>query len=161
MHLVVLQLQLLIFLFDYMLKDLFLVVELRFLLINVSLAFTLHQLDLIFYLLCGVAAASAQIYFASASATPMIGASGAIAGVLGAYLILFPHARIASLVPIFFIFTLVELPAVVFLGLWFVMQLFSGWLALQGAVTNNVAWWAHVGGFAFGLITVHLFAGRR
>ncbi|HMZ08050.1 MAG TPA: rhomboid family intramembrane serine protease [Anaerolineales bacterium] len=120
-----------------------------------------HGRYLIFYLLCGVAAASAQIYFASASATPMIGASGAIAGVLGAYLILFPHARIASLVPIFFIFTLVELPAVVFLGLWFVMQLFSGWLALQGAVTNNVAWWAHVGGFAFGLITVHLFAGRR
>jgi membrane associated rhomboid family serine protease len=120
-----------------------------------------HGRYLIFYLLSGVAAALVQIYFAPASTTPMIGASGAIAGVLGAYIILFPRARVASLVPILFIFTLVELPAVVFLGLWFVLQLFSGWLALQGAVTDSVAWWAHIGGFVFGLVAVRLFAGKR
>jgi membrane associated rhomboid family serine protease len=91
----------------------------------------------------------------------MIGASGAIAGVLGAYLILFPRSRIASLVPIFFIFTIVEIPAVLFLGFWFVSQLFSGWQSLQGADVNSVAWWAHIGGFIFGMITVRLFARRR
>ena len=91
----------------------------------------------------------------------MIGASGAIAGVLGAYLILFPRSRIASLVPIFFIFTIVEVPAVLFLGFWFVSQLFSGWQALLGADVSSVAWWAHIGGFVFGMIAVHLFAKRR
>ena len=120
-----------------------------------------HGNYLIFYLLSGCAAALLQTYLAPASQTPMIGASGAIAGVLGAYLLLFPRARVASLVPIFFIFTLVELPAVVFLGIWFVLQLFSGWLALQGAVTNGVAWWAHIGGFVFGVLTVLLFVRRR
>ena len=120
-----------------------------------------HGRYLIFYLLSGVAAALLQTYLAPSNQTPMIGASGAIAGVLGAYIVLFPRARVASLVPILFLFTLVELPAVVYLGFWFVMQLFSGWLALQGAATNGVAWWAHIGGFVFGLITVHLFARRR
>lgn len=120
-----------------------------------------HGNYLVFYLLSGCAAALLQTYLAPASQTPMIGASGAIAGVLGAYLILFPRARIASLVPIFFIFTLVELPAVIFLGIWFALQLFSGWLALQGAVTTGVAWWAHIGGFVFGVLTVLLFVRRR
>jgi membrane associated rhomboid family serine protease len=120
-----------------------------------------HGRYLIFYLLSGVAAALLQTYLAPSNQTPMIGASGAIAGVLGAYIILFPRAQVASLVPILFLFTLVELPAVVYLGFWFVMQLFSGWLALQGTVTNGVAWWAHIGGFVFGLITVHLFSRRR
>ncbi|HRJ76510.1 MAG TPA: rhomboid family intramembrane serine protease [Anaerolineales bacterium] len=116
---------------------------------------------LIFYLFSGTAAALLQVYFDPASSVPMIGASGAIAGVLGAYLILFPHSRIASLVPIFFIFTMVELPALVFLGFWFVSQLFSGWFALQGADASNVAWWAHIGGFVFGMIAVRLFVRRR
>lgn len=116
---------------------------------------------LIFYLLGGASAAYLQAFFFPSSGVPMIGASGAIAGVLGAYLILYPRARIASLVPIFFIFTLVELPAVIFLGFWFVSQLFSGWLALQGAVSNGIAWWAHIGGFVFGLLTVSLFVQRR
>jgi membrane associated rhomboid family serine protease len=117
---------------------------------------------LIFYLLTGMAAALMQAFLAPASDQPMIGASGAIAGVLGAYLILFPRARIASLVPIFFLFTLIEIPAFVFLGFWFILQLFSGWLALQGAAaTNGVAWWAHVGGFVFGMLTVRLFGQRR
>lgn len=116
---------------------------------------------LIFYLLSGTAAALLQTYLSFASDMPMIGASGAIAGVLGAFLILFPRARIVSLVPILFIFTLIEIPAVIFLGFWFVSQLFSGWLALQGADMNGIAWWAHIGGFIFGALVVTLFARRR
>lgn len=115
----------------------------------------------LFYLSCGIAAALAQTYLSPSSTTPVIGASGAIAGVLGAYLIFFPRSRIASLVPIFFIFTIVEIPAVLFLGFWFVSQLFSGWRALQGADVSAVAWWAHIGGFIFGMLTVYLFAGKR
>jgi rhomboid family protein len=116
---------------------------------------------LIFYLLSGVAAALLQTYFLQGSNEPMIGASGAIAGVLGAYLILFPYARVASLVPIFFIFTIIEIPATVFLLFWFVSQLFSGWLALQGGGSSGIAWWAHVGGFLFGLVFIRLFAPQR
>jgi membrane associated rhomboid family serine protease len=116
---------------------------------------------LIFYLLSGVAAALFQSYVLQGSNVPMIGASGAIAGVLGAYLILYPRARIASIVPIIFIFTIIDIPAVIFLPFWFFSQLFSGWLALQGATGSGIAWWAHVGGFVFGMLTVQLFAQRR
>jgi membrane associated rhomboid family serine protease len=91
---------------------------------------------------------------------PVVGASGAIAGVLGAFILLYPRAKIASLVPIIFIFTIIEVPATIFLGFWFLLQLFSGWLALHGADASNVAWWAHVGGFSFGLLTVKLFGSR-
>lgn len=120
-----------------------------------------HGNYLVFYLLSGAAAAVLQSVLLATSQTPMIGASGAIAGVLGAYLILYPRARIASIVPIFFIFTLVEIPALIYLGIWFVLQLFSGWAALQGAATSGIAWWAHIGGFVFGVFAVHLFAKRR
>jgi membrane associated rhomboid family serine protease len=116
---------------------------------------------LIFYLLSGVAAALLQSFVLRDSRVPMIGASGAIAGVLGAYLILFPKARIASLVPILFIFTIIEIPAALFLLFWFVSQLFSGWLTLGGASGSGVAWWAHVGGFVFGMLAVYWFAPRR
>jgi membrane associated rhomboid family serine protease len=116
---------------------------------------------LLFYLLSGVAAALLQSFLLPSSSVPMIGASGAIAGVLGAYLILFPHARVASLVPILFIFTVIQVPAALFLLFWFVSQLFSGWLAIGGAAGSGVAWWAHVGGFLFGILTVFLFARRR
>jgi membrane associated rhomboid family serine protease len=116
---------------------------------------------LIFYLLSGTVAALSQAFLYPTSAIPMVGASGAIAGVLGAYLVLYPHARIASLVPIFFIFTVIEVPALIFLGFWFVSQLFQGWLALGGADLGGVAWWAHIGGFIFGLLMVRLFARRR
>lgn len=115
---------------------------------------------LIFYLLCGLAAALLEAFILPASSLPMIGASGAIAGVLGAYLIFFPRARVASLVPILFIFTLVEIPAVLFLVFWFVSQLFSGLMSLEGA-SGGVAWWAHIGGFLFGMIASNLFASRR
>ena len=113
---------------------------------------------LIFYLLSGAAAALLQAYVLRNSDQPMIGASGAIAGVLGAYLILFPHSRIASLVPIFFIFTIVEIPAFLFLLFWFGMQIYSGLFAAQ---SSGIAWWAHVGGFVFGVLMVSFFATRR
>jgi len=115
---------------------------------------------LLFYLLSGVAAAFLQIFVVQGSSDPMIGASGAIAGVLGAYLISYPGARIASLVPILFIFTIVDVPAVIFLIFWFVSQLYSGLFAIQGGSASGIAWWAHIGGFIFGLIMVSFF-GRR
>lgn len=115
---------------------------------------------LLFYLLSGVAAGLLQTYILPTSLEPMIGASGAIAGVLGAYLILFPRSRIASLVPLLFIFTIVEIPAMLFLLFWFVSQLYSGWFAIQGGGESGVAWWAHVGGFAFGVLMVFFFRKR-
>ncbi len=115
---------------------------------------------LIFYLLSGTAAAFLQVFIMQGSSVPMIGASGAIAGILGAYLVSFPRSRIASLVPILFIFTIVEVPAVIFLIFWFVIQLYSGLFAMQGGSASGIAWWAHIGGFLFGLIMVPFF-GRR
>lgn len=115
---------------------------------------------LIFYLLSGVAAGLLQTYILPASQTPMIGASGAVAGVLGAYLILFPRSRIASLVPILFIFTIVEIPAMLFLIFWFFSQLYSGLGAIQGGGQSGIAWWAHIGGFAFGVLMVFFFRQR-
>ncbi|MBN2119409.1 MAG: rhomboid family intramembrane serine protease [Anaerolineales bacterium] len=115
---------------------------------------------LIFYLLSGVAAVFLQAYVLPASSVPMIGASGAIAGVLGAYMISFPRSRIASLVPIIFIFTIIEVPAVIFLVLWFLSQLYSGLFAMQGASASGIAWWAHIGGFIFGVLMVFFFAKR-
>lgn len=116
---------------------------------------------LIFYLLSGTAAGLLQTYILPSSQVPMIGASGAIAGVLGAYLVFFPRSRVASLVPIFFIFTVIEIPAFIYLIFWFVSQLYSGWLSFQGVGGSGVAWWAHIGGFVFGLIMSFFFTGRR
>src|SRR5688572_22150085 len=115
---------------------------------------------IIFYLLSGIAAIALQSYLYPDSSIPMIGASGAIAGVLGAYLILFPQARIASLVPILFIFTIIEIPAVIFLLFWFASQLYSGLFAIQGSSGSGIAWWAHIGGFIFGIIMVFFFRTR-
>ena len=115
---------------------------------------------LIFYLLSGVAAGLLQSYILPSSLVPMIGASGAVAGVLGAYLILVPRSRIASLVPILFIFTIIEIPAVLFLVFWFVSQLYSGLFSIQGGGESGIAWWAHIGGFIFGLIMVFFFRKR-
>jgi len=114
---------------------------------------------LFFYLLSGTAAGLLQTYVLPSSQVPMIGASGAVAGVLGAYLILYPNSRVASLVPIFFIFTLVEIPAFIFLVFWFISQLYSGLFSIQGEA-SGIAWWAHVGGFLFGVIIASFF-GRR
>jgi membrane associated rhomboid family serine protease len=116
---------------------------------------------LIFYLLSGTAAALLDAWLMKTSSQPMIGASGAIAGVLGAYLVLYPRARIASLVPIFFIFTVIQIPAYLFLLIWFGSQLFSGFLALEGADASGIAWWAHIGGFVFGMFAVLFFGKKR
>lgn len=113
---------------------------------------------LIFYLMSGAAAGLLQAYILSTSNVPMIGASGAIAGVLGAYLILYPRSRIASLVPILFIFTIIEIPAFLFLLFWFATQIYSGLFAVQA---SGIAWWAHIGGFVFGAIMVSFFAIKR
>jgi membrane associated rhomboid family serine protease len=115
---------------------------------------------LVFYLLSGTAAALLQTVVDPASQVPVIGASGAVAGVLGAYLVLYPRSRIASLVPILITFTLVELPASIFLIFWFVSQLSSGLFALQGSA-GGVAWWAHIGGFLLGVALVSAFKRPR
>lgn len=114
---------------------------------------------LVFYLAAGVFAGLVQVVFAPGSSIPTVGASGAIAGVLGAYLLLFPHGRVLTFIPLFVLPWLMEIPAFVYLGLWFLSQLFSGLLAVgEAASVGGVAWWAHIGGFAFGLLLVRVFA---
>lgn len=123
-----------------------------------------HAGFLIFYLMCGIGAAFFHILLNPNSTVPCVGASGAIAGILGAYLISFPFARVVTLVPIIFFVTVLEIPAVFLLLFWFVLQFFSGTLSI--AVTaqtgsGGVAWWAHVGGFICGMILINLFPQRR
>lgn len=114
-----------------------------------------------FYVLGGIAATGLQLVFDAGSTTPTVGASGAIAAVLGAYLVLFPRARVTTLVFFFFI-TWIELPASVVLVGWFALQLLSGVGQLGIEVSGGVAYWAHIGGFVFGALTVWLFLrGRR
>jgi len=121
-----------------------------------------HGRYLLFYIACGIASFAVQIGFQSASTVPNIGASGAIAGVLGAYFLLFPRARVVTLLPLFVFFTVVEIPAVVFLGLWFLLQFLSGTVSLgRSAATGGVAWWAHVGGFVAGVLFLKAFSIRR
>jgi membrane associated rhomboid family serine protease len=119
-----------------------------------------HGRYLAFYILCGALSFMAQIALQSNSMVPNVGASGAIAGVLGAYILLFPRARIVTLLPIVIFFTLVEIPAFVFIGIWFVIQFLSGALTLgrADALSGGVAWWAHIGGFIAGMILIKLMA---
>jgi membrane associated rhomboid family serine protease len=119
-----------------------------------------HGRYVVFYLLAGAAAAFLQTVFNPASRLPMVGASGAIAGVLGAYLVMFPHSRVLTLVPIFFFIQIIEIPAVILLGLWFLLQLASGVGSLghgTGQDIGGVAFWAHAGGFVAGMLMVTLF----
>lgn len=115
---------------------------------------------IVLYLATGVLAALAHGFVNELSNVILIGASGAIAGVLGAYLVLYPRARILSLVPIIFFFTFIEVPALLFLLFWFASQVFSGVLSLGGASGSGIAWWAHIGGFVFGVLMVSFFARR-
>ena len=111
----------------------------------------------LFYILCGIGGSILQFSMNPTSPFPTIGASGAIAGVLGSYLLMFPKSRVLTLVPIFFFFTFIEIPAVVFLGIWFLIQFLSGTMSLTGSSAANaggIAWWAHIGGFASGVILV-------
>ncbi len=120
-----------------------------------------HGRFIVFYLLAGGAAALAHVMTQPASPVPLVGASGAIAGVLGAYLILYPRARILSLVVFGFFIRFVELPALLVLSLWFLLQLVEGFGTLSAPDVTTVAWWAHVGGFIAGAVLVLIFARRR
>jgi hypothetical protein len=114
-----------------------------------------HIRYFLFYILCGVTAGLIQLITNWHSKIPTIGASGAISGVMGAYLLLYPRARILTLIPIFFFLQFVELPAFIFLGYWLLIQLFSA--GLTPSNVGGVAWWAHIGGFISGLILVKIF----
>lgn len=118
---------------------------------------------LAFYLICGLIAALTHVFFNPDSPIPTIGASGAISGVLGAYLILYPTARVITLIPILFLPWFVEIPAMVYLGIWFLSQLLNGTLAIITGAQGfgGVAWWAHAGGFVAGILLVGLFIQRR
>jgi len=122
-----------------------------------------HGKYLIFYLLCGVAAGMTQVMFNPHSRLPMVGASGAIAGVMGAYLIKFPQSRIVTVVFIFIFLTRIEVPAVLMLLYWFFIQLFSGFGSIGYSQANQggTAFFAHIGGFIAGMILVKLLGTRE
>ena len=116
-----------------------------------------HVRFLLFYLFCGIGAAVAQFLIQPDSTTPMVGASGAIAGVLGAYMIKFPKARVHVLAVIFIFITTIVVPAQLVLGLWFLMQLSGGLGSLGFDTTGGIAWFAHIGGFIVGISTLRIF----
>jgi membrane associated rhomboid family serine protease len=122
-----------------------------------------HGRFLVFYLACGLLAAAVHVMFNWDSRVPTIGASGAIAGVMGAYARKFPHSKILTLVPIFFFLTTIEVPAVLMLVYWFVIQLFSGIgsVGYSHVSQGGVAWFAHVGGFVAGMLLVSLMGAGR
>jgi len=115
---------------------------------------------LMFYLMSGIAAALVHVILNLRSTVPTVGASGAIAGILGAYFVLFPGSRVLTLVPFFFLWT-VRMPAVIMIGYWFVIQLLSGWASLAVPVAGGTAWWAHIGGFVAGLLLIRLLVPQR
>lgn len=115
-----------------------------------------HVGYLLLYLGCGIAASAAHLVFNASSTMPTIGASGAIAGIMGAYLFLYPHAQVLTLVPIIIFWQILVVPAPVFLVIWFVLQFFEGTFAITASQAGGVAWWAHVGGFAAGFVVAWL-----
>ena len=116
-----------------------------------------HFTYLFFYVLCGIGSGLLHVVFNMSSAVPALGASGAISGVMGAYLILYPRSQILTLVFIF----LVPIPAVIILGLWFIMQFLSAFSSLGATASGGVAWWAHVGGFLLGMFITSTTRGKR
>ncbi len=118
-----------------------------------------HVRYLFFYVLCGLIATGVHFAANPVCPLPIVGASGAIAGVLGAYLVLFPKARILTLVPLVIIFWAIRLPAFIVLPFWFITQLFSGWQSITRTMSSGVAWFAHIGGFLAG--GVYLWFNRR
>jgi membrane associated rhomboid family serine protease len=120
-----------------------------------------HVKFLLLYLVSGAAACFAQLLSSPYSSMPMVGASGAIAGIMGAYFALFPGGRILTLIPVLF-FVIIEIPAYVFLGIWFLLQFFFGTFSILGAATEGgVAFWAHVGGFITGYLFLRVLAPGR
>ena len=120
-----------------------------------------HVRFLVFYLISGVAAALVQVFLTPASTLPMVGASGAISGVMGGYLVLYPRVRVFTFVPVGFFLMSVALPAWTMLIYWLVIQVLGGFTAIAGAKSGGVAFWAHIGGFVAGAVLVKLFARRR
>ena len=116
---------------------------------------------LVFYLVGGVVASLTHVLTNPTSQIPTVGASGAIAAVLGAYLILYPQSKVLTLIPLGFLTRLTLIPAAIVLGLWFVLQLFSGVLSMGGPDVGGTAFWAHIGGFVAGVVLAKLFGGRR
>ena len=119
---------------------------------------------LVFYLLCGIAAALVHVFFNPYSTAPTVGASGAIAGVMGGYLMKFPRARIITLVPVFVFLTTLEIPAALLLIYWFIIQAFSGLGSIRDPMQANaggVAWFAHVGGFIAGILLINVMGTRQ
>ncbi len=122
-----------------------------------------HLKFFLMYFVSGLGAALLHILLNAGSRIPSIGASGAIAGILGAYFVSFPRARITTLIPLFFFFWTIELPALLLLGYWFLIQFLTGFqtLAIQSATRGGVAWWAHVGGFVVGMALAMILRPRR
>ncbi len=118
---------------------------------------------LIFYLVCGIIAGLVHVMFNPYSRVPTVGASGAIAGVMGGYLIKFPRARIVTLVPIFIFFTTLEIPAALLLLYWFAIQFFSGFgtIGYSQISQGGIAWFAHIGGFVAGMLLINLMGGKQ
>ena len=111
-----------------------------------------HSRFVVFYLICGVAAGMAHVFMNPASTVPTVGASGAIAGIMGAYFVLYPQSRVLTVVFLLIIFDVVEIPAIFFLGIWFVMQLLNGVGSIGVSMGGGTAFWAHVGGFVVGVL---------
>ena len=120
-----------------------------------------HVRFLCFYLAGGIVAALTQYAMDPAASAPTVGASGAIAAVLGAYAVSFPRARVVTLLPLLLFWPIVRLPALAVLGGWFVIQFFNGALGLAWMVGGSVAWWAHIGGFLFGMLAMRLVTPRQ
>jgi membrane associated rhomboid family serine protease len=118
---------------------------------------------LLFYLLAGLAATAGQVMVGPNVAIPNVGASGAVAGVLGGYLLLFPRAKVITVIFIIFFFTIIELPALLILGFWFLQQVLFGYfdLAGPGGEGGGVAYFAHIGGFVFGMLLIRVFASEK
>lgn len=117
-----------------------------------------HGRFIVFYLTCGLAATLAQVVSNPTSVVPMVGASGAIAGVMGAYFVLFPRSRVLTLLPLFIFWELIEVPAIFFLGFWFLLQLLSGVGSVgAGQDVSGIAFWAHIAGFATGAVAIFFF----
>ena len=117
-----------------------------------------HGRFIVFYLTCGLAATLAQVVSNPTSVVPIVGASGAITGVMGAYFVLFPRSRVLTLLPLFIFWELIEIPAILFLGFWFLLQLLSGVGAVgAGQGVSGIAFWAHIAGFATGAVAILFF----
>lgn len=114
-----------------------------------------------FYILSGIGATMTHFIFYIESTTPLIGASGAIAGILGAYFFLYPLARIKVVLPLIIFFPVFNIPALVFLGGWLIIQIWSGWTAMYYEASTGIAWWAHAGGFAAGAVMLIFFLPKK